>query len=513
MIASFWPIVIVDVGGSLLMIVVSFLCIGLARRLRRIDPQNVIWTYLFWLCLGLAGFAVSRSVGHIIKQALVLADHKEIWADIRPFSGAINTFMFVFLASATLFFERVWKVYEQIAADKAALQSAHSELLNLNQNLELIVSERSRALAVSERQYRRIFEVSRDMVAVVDSAGIIRDINPAGCRMLGFECGSETPRGERFQSFFERPAEWDELLASVLRQGFVLNSEVVLRRRNGAGMHALISASLDRESKGSDSSIHLQVRDIQERHQMQEQVAQADRLASIGQLSSGIAHEINNPLGVILGYTQLMLRSEPSDSERFKDLKTIEKHVRHCKSIVEDLLNFARRAEPKKEKVDVHRTIEDVLSFIRQNSGSGRIDFQTDFDRRIPPVVLDEKKIKQVLINLLMNARHAVGARGTIRVSTAWNAPAGPLEIQVADDGYGIEEKHLKHIFDPFFTTKTTGEGTGLGLSLSYGIIRKHGGKIRVESKPGAGSTFTVVLPAQENPQVKPNEAFDSDRR
>jgi signal transduction histidine kinase len=278
----------------------------------------------------------------------------------------------------------------------------------------------------------------------------------------------------------------------------VLNSEVVLQRRNGAGMHALISAGLDQEPHGFAFSIHLQIRDIQERHQMQEQMAQADRLASIGQLSSGIAHENNNPLGVILGYTQLMLRSEPSDSERFKDLKTIEKHVRHCKSIVEDLLNFARRAEPKKEKVDVHRTIEDVLSFIRQSSGSGRVDFQTDFDRRIPPVVLDEKKIKQVLINLLMNARHAVCAHGTIRVSTARRFAEGQLEIHVSDDGYGIEEKHLKHIFDPFFTTKPTGEGTGLGLSVSYGIVKKHGGEIRVKSKPGEGSTFTVVLPARE---------------
>jgi PAS domain S-box-containing protein len=498
MIVSAWPIIIVDVGGSMLMIVISFLCIGLAWRLRRVDPQNVIWTYLFWLCLGLAGFAVSRSAGHILKQALVLGGQKEIWADVRPFSGAINTFMFVFLASVTLFFERVWKIYEQITADKAALERAHTELLNLNQNLEHIVSERSQALAVSERQYRRIFEVSRDMILVVDSGGLIQDINPAGGRMLGFDGNSETPKGRQFQAFFERPEDWDLLLASIMKQGFVLNSEVVLRRRSGVRMHALISAGLDQESNRKDFSIHLQVRDIQERHQIQEQMAQADRLASIGQLSSGVAHEINNPLGVILGYTQLMLRSEARDSERFKDLKTIEKHVRHCKSIVEDLLNFARRSEPKKEKVDIHKTIEEVLGFIQQNIGSSRIQFQTDFDRRIPPVVLDEKKIKQVLINFLMNARHAVGTQGTIRVSTGWRPSEGQLEIHVADDGYGIEAKHLKHIFDPFFTTKPTGEGTGLGLSVSYGIIKKHGGEIRVQSKPGEGSTFTVVLPVEE---------------
>ena len=231
---------------------------------------------------------------------------------------------------------------------------------------------------------------------------------------------------------------------------------------------------------------------------IREQMAQADRLASIGQLSSGIAHEINNPLGVILGYAQLMLRNEPESSDRRRDLKTIEKHVRHCKTIVEDLLNFARRSEPKKEKVDIHKTIDDVLGFIRQHSGSNRIDFLTDYDRRIPAMVLDEKKIKQVLINLLMNARHAVGDAGEIRVATAYSPSSRQATIQVADNGYGIEARHLQHIFDPFFTTKPTGEGTGLGLSVSYGIVKKHGGEILVESKPGEGSTFTVVLPVLE---------------
>jgi signal transduction histidine kinase len=278
----------------------------------------------------------------------------------------------------------------------------------------------------------------------------------------------------------------------------VLNAEVVLRRRNGAGLHA-DQRRPGRRPGREERSIHFQVRDIQERHMMREQMAQADRLASIGQLSSGIAHEINNPLGVILGYTQLMLRNEGADSERHRDLKTVEKHVRHCKSIVEDLLNFARRSEPEKEMVDVHKTIDEVLGFIRQHAGSSRIAFESDYDRHVPPMVMDEKKIKQVLINLLMNARHAVGNAGTIKVSTTYLSSSRRLEIKVRDTGYGIEPRHLRHIFDPFFTTKPTGEGTGLGLSVSYGIVQKHGGEIRVESKPGEGSTFTVMLPVPEN--------------
>jgi PAS domain S-box-containing protein len=498
MTASFWPILIVDVGGSFLMIVFSFLCLVLAHRLQRKDPQNVIWTYLFWVCTGLAGFAVSRSAGHILKQFLALSGQKEAWAAIRPVSGAINSFMFVFVASVTLFFERVWRIYRQVAADRAALQTAHAELLRLNENLETIVRERTAALAVSERQYRRIFEVSRDMILVVDSRDAITDVNPAGARILGFEGESESPRGKPFELFFEREADWRRLKAAILKDGFVLNEEVVLRRRGGEGLHALVSASLDQEPAGEGPAIHLQVRDIQERHQMHEQMAQADRLASVGQFSSGVAHEINNPLGIILGYTQLMLRAEAPESERHQDLKTIEKHVRHCKSIVEDLLNFARRAEPEKEAVDIHKTIREALGFFGQHLGSGRIDIQTEFDPRIPPVVMDQKKIKQVLINLLMNARHAVGESGSIRLTTALRPSTRQVEIAVADSGYGIEARHLKHIFDPFFTTKPTGEGTGLGLSVSYGIVKKHGGEILVDSQPGRGATFTVVLPVSD---------------
>jgi len=497
-IAPFLPILVIDVGGSVLMIVFSFLCLGLVYRLRRLDPHNVVWTYLFWVCVGLAGFAVSRSVGHILKQALVLSGQNETWTAIRPFSGAVNTFMFVFVASVTLFFERVWSIYEQITADKTALQKAHAELLHLNQDLEGIVLERSEALAVSERQYRQIFEVSRDMVLVVDSQGRIVDINPAGCRELGFGGPDTSPRNERFQVFFENDHDWQQLKAAIERDGFVTNSEITLRRLDGSAMRSLVSASLVLEPSEKDHTFHFQIRDIERRHLIREQMAQADRLASIGQLSSGIAHEINNPLGVILGYTQLMLRNEPEDSDRRRDLKTIEKHVRNCKAIVEDLLNFARRSEPTKEKVDIHKTIDDVLGFIRQHSGSNRIDVLTDYDRRIPAMVLDEKKIKQVLINLLMNARHAVGDAGQIRVATDYAPSSRQVTIKVTDNGYGIEEQHLQHIFDPFFTTKPTGEGTGLGLSVSYGIVKKHGGEILVESKPGQGSTFSVVLPVLE---------------
>jgi signal transduction histidine kinase len=256
----------------------------------------------------------------------------------------------------------------------------------------------------------------------------------------------------------------------------------------------MLSAGTAQRVSGPVGSIHFLVKDIEQQRRMRAQLAQADKLASIGELSSGIAHEINNPLGIILGFTQLMMRNL-EDTGLHADLKTIEKHTRHCKSIVEDLLNFARTSNPKKEMCDVHRIITDVIQFIEKHTDTDKVKINKEFDERVGPLLLDQKNIKQVLINLIMNARYAVGAAGVITVKTKKDMLFGDVIVQVADNGIGIEKKNLSRIFDPFFSTKPTGEGTGLGLSVSYGIIKNHGGHIDAESEPGKGSTFTLKLP------------------
>ncbi|MBS3732605.1 MAG: PAS domain-containing sensor histidine kinase, partial [Desulfobacterales bacterium] len=233
--------------------------------------------------------------------------------------------------------------------------------------------------------------------------------------------------------------------------------------------------------------------------QHEKQMAHADRLASIGQLSSGIAHEINNPLGVIQGYTQLLLRDAEENSQRHSDLQIILKHAGNCKAIVEDLLNFARRSQPEMGDIDIHAVIEDALVFIRHRSKMENVRIEKVFADNIPAMRMDEKKIKQVLVNLVMNAGHAVAEGGTITISTCFDTAGRKLMVDVADNGYGIESRHLSRIFDPFFTTKPTGEGTGLGLAVSYGIVKSHGGDIDVKSEPGSGAVFTVSLPVGKN--------------
>jgi len=488
------PIWIVDVAGSAAMIVLALMCLRLALKLKRLDQSNVIWTYLAWICYALCLFAFSRGAGHILKQVLVMAGRVNIWEAIRPFSGSINTLAFMVVSSVTLFFHRTWIIYRDIQNDKRTLQGLSDELLFLNSHLERLVVERSKEVAVSERKYRRIFEVSKDMILVMGKDGIILELNPEGYAMLGLK-RTDSLNGKRFKDFFSDEKDWGRIEKMMERNGFVTNVEIVLKRSDGARMGSLVSGSIDANQPGQEETIHFLVKDIEQRRIMEKQMAQADKLASIGQLSAGIAHEINNPLGVILGYTQLLLRNEKTETDRYSDLKTIEKHVKNCKSIVEDLLNFARSSKPEIKTTFINEAADDVLNFILHHSKLDGIDIVRKYDQSVPPMLLDEKKIRQVLINLLMNAGHAVGKKGIISLSTEYIGQDNKVAIKVADTGYGIEKKDLTSIFDPFFTTKPTGEGTGLGLSVSYGIVKSHGGEILVESEFGKGTLFTVLLP------------------
>lgn len=501
MIITNLPIWIVDVAGSAAMIVLSLMCLRLALRLKRLDQSNVIWTYLAWVCYALCLFAFSRGAGHILKQVLVMTGRVNIWEAIRPLSGSINTLSFIVVSSVTLFFQRTWIIYRDIQNDKLALKSLSDELLFLNRHLERLVAERSKEVAVSERKYRRIFEVSRDMILVAGKDGIIRELNPEGYKMLGLK-NADNLTGKRFQDFFSDEKDWMRIENKLEEKGFVSSIEIELKRIDGTRMESLVSGSYDRSWPGQEEAIHFLVKDIEQRKMMEKQMAQADKLASIGQLSAGIAHEINNPLGVILGYSQLLLRNEITETDRYNDLKTIEKHVKNCKSIVEDLLNFARSSKPEIKTTRINEAAEDVLNFVLHHSKLDGIDIIRNYDEGVPPMLLDEKKIKQVLINLLMNAGHAIGKKGSMSLSTEYIRQDNKVAIKVADTGYGIEKKNLPRIFDPFFTTKPTGEGTGLGLSVSYGIVKSHGGEVLVESEPGKGTLFTVLLPVV-SPEIK----------
>jgi signal transduction histidine kinase len=207
---------------------------------------------------------------------------------------------------------------------------------------------------------------------------------------------------------------------------------------------------------------------------------------------------------MILGYTQLLLRNEPENTQDFQDLKIIEKHARNCKTIVEDLLKFARSAETKKGPLQINDLLQEVISVVEHQFKLDNVTIETKLDASLPALCADGERLKQVFMNLLMNAKQATEGQGEIWIITEQDPLRNVVTVTVADTGSGIPAVISKKIFDPFFTTKPTGGGTGLGLSVSYGIIKDHHGEIDVQSTPGKGSTFTITFPVRVDEQEEP---------
>lgn len=354
--------------------------------------------------------------------------------------------------------------------------------------------ESKETLEKSERKYRRIFEGSMDLIFVADGQGNLLDINQAGIAMLGYDSQGAFPRSVSLADVLVEP-EIEPLFNEIASKGFIKDRECTLRAKDGHELEVLFSGMAYRDKSDQVISLEGIIKDITRRKNMEQQLLQADKLASLGQLSAGVAHEINNPLGLILGYTQLLIREENEGPPKFEDLKTIEKHTRNCKAIVEALLNFARKTATKRVEVDINETINEVIAVVRHQFELDDVRIETVFDETIPHLTGDSEKLKQVFMNLVMNARQAISNSGCITISTNFISDQEQVRVIVEDTGSGIAPETISKIFDPFFTTKPTGQGTGLGLSVSYGIIKEHNGDILVGSDPGRGSTVTVVLP------------------
>ncbi len=215
----------------------------------------------------------------------------------------------------------------------------------------------------------------------------------------------------------------------------------------------------------------------------QEQLIQAQKMESLGKLAGGVAHEINTPLGVILGYAQLLQEDAPEDSQLHEDLAIIEKQAKVCRKIVADLLGFSRQSESAKQEMCFNNSLMEAINLVKHTYSLDGVEIMTDLDDRMPVIYGDPEKLKQVWINLLHNARDAMnGAPGGILVCTRLDIKVHVIRAWVVDIGEGINQENLKKIFDPFFSTKPVNKGTGLGLSVTFGIIEDHGGTIVAQS-------------------------------
>jgi two-component system, NtrC family, sensor kinase len=235
------------------------------------------------------------------------------------------------------------------------------------------------------------------------------------------------------------------------------------------------------------------VDDVTSRMRLEEQLQHAEKMASIGLLAAGVAHEVNTPLAGISSYTQMLRAQTEGDDARSPLLEKIEKQTFRAAKIINNLLNFSRSGTSEFETLDVNKIVLDVLSLVEHQLDNSRIKVRKELFEGLPPVRGNENRLQQVFFNLILNARDAMPKGGWLTLATRSDEDA--VVIEVRDTGSGIKREDVKRIYDPFFTTKGIGRGTGLGLSVSYGILQEHGGAIFVESAPGQGTTFQVALP------------------
>ena len=376
---------------------------------------------------------------------------------------------------------------DEIDQLKSAFENVASELQQTHENLK-----------TSESKYRRLFESSRDPNFIWDLRRRLIDINEAGIQMFGFQDKEEALAIETGHQLFWDWQEGAILFDTIQDQGFVKEYEISVVNRWGSRLDALVTANLKVDENDTPEGFEGIIRDVTDRRKFEKHLAQTEKLAAIGQLAAGVAHEINNPLGVIKCYANLIAKNTADSDQVMADAAIIKKHTKACSQIVEGLLNFSRVHETRKARADIHVGIEEVAAILEPQFRKRAIRIRRRFQDDLPAVLIDEEKMKQVYMNILLNAKQAMASGGVITITTCLDPAEDTVTIAIADTGAGIAPDKRDHIFDPFFTTKRSDQGTGLGLSISYGIVKEHGGDIQLESTPGEGSCFNLTLPLDQ---------------
>ncbi|HEX8950096.1 MAG TPA: ATP-binding protein [Dissulfurispiraceae bacterium] len=418
-----------------------------------------------------AGRRVEQKLGgRELQKFLILRRYEKnlmLYKDKETFGNFTRTYLSMNMdGEAGRYRMLVTKLYELYTDEKTSIERARSvarEIQSLTENL----SKRERASISS------ILGVSMKMLLY----GLFAMITLGAVVNLRLAMSISVPL-RRLESITKKVAAGDFSEGIEVRG----NDEI-----------ASLSASFNQmELKLKDSMKSLEYV-IERLREKQAQLVEAEKLASIGKLAAGIAHEINNPLTSVLTFSSLMLEQTHEDDPRHKRLKMIVGETTRARNIVRQVLSFAKEAPLKKERMDVNRPVGEIIDSLVAQEAFKDIELITNLAGGLPELDIDPVQIGQVVLNVLLNAVHAITPPGKISVAT--RKEDGFVELVVNDTGKGIPGENLQKIFDPFFTTKDKTKGTGLGLAVSYGIIKKHGGEIEVSSTVGMGTTFTVKLP------------------
>lgn len=397
------------------------------------------------------------------------------------------------------------QVYYKCSGDE--IQSLAESFDTMALSLKTHLSELQNAektLKEQQQLLKTVLDATPDFVFLQDTDSVYRSANKSFCDFVARQ-EEEIIGKNDFDLFPKNMAErYFREDQDILESGKPLFVECKISGREGTKWLHIVKIPVY-EADGKIRGLLCSGRDITELKRVQEQLAQAQKMESIGQLVAGIAHEINTPMGIVLGYAQLLLEEVKPESQSYNDLKIIEKQTKICKKIVADLLRFSRRTESTMKSLNINETIEDVLTVVEHTFKLDRVSLVRRLEPDLLAIVGDKEKLKQAFINLVNNAFDAISGEGMITITTHYDAQLDEMIISVLDTGDGISPGKIDRIFDPFYTTKPVGKGTGLGLAVTFGIIQEHKGKIEVESPPppaasndvksSGGSLFTIHLP------------------
>jgi two-component system, NtrC family, sensor kinase len=394
------------------------------------------------------------------------------------------------------------RVYKRCSGDEiqSLAESFDAMTLSLKGNL----SDLKNAEGVLNEQKTRlqtILDAIPDFISLQDHEGSYVSVNRAFCQILN----KDKPDiiGQKNNDLFPKnQAElYDQEDKSVFKTQIPLIKENKVTSSKGPKwLHVVKIPVL--ETKNQAKGLVCSGRDITQVKAVQEQLTQAQKMESIGRLAAGVAHEINTPLGIILGYAQLLLEDVEKNEQIYDDVATIVKQTKNCSKIVADLLKFSHSGESIITQFNINDAIKEVLGMVEHTFSLNHVMIKKNFHKKPLDIKGDKEKLKQVFINLLNNAFDAIKENGTICIKTGLGTTENEIKISISDTGTGIAKENIARIFEPFYTTKSPDKGTGLGLSVTFGIIKEHNGTINVFSPPisgwgkKTGTQFIVVLPS-----------------
>ncbi len=374
--------------------------------------------------------------------------------------------------------------------------------------------EAEQALRASEERYRELFQASQDTIFISTPEGRIIDINPAGLSLLGFERKEDLLNIDSAGQLYQDPGDRQRILEVLERQGYCRDYEICLKRRDGRRLTVLETTTAVSDSQGRIIALRGMLRDVSRQRKLEEQLLRSQRMEAVGHLAGGVAHDFNNLLTVINGRSDLLRTLLEPGSPLIREVDEIKEAGKRAAALTRQLLILSRRQLSSPAAVNLNQIIESVERLLQGSIGE-QVELVSKLKPSLANIKADPSQIEQVLLNLALNAKDAMPRGGTLTLETdnvgvtsgsslnAMGLDVGPhVMLRVEDTGVGIDSRILGQIFEPFVTTKRPGEGTGLGLSTVYGIVRQSNGQIRVDSEPGRGACFEIFLPAIEDSVV-----------